>query len=361
MNIKKALMSIKKEEWDDISDIIIRTSSPFFAVRQNGEWRRLEVGDINLTVDNILGFFEENTTDKLYQKINKRIFDFHCLIETAGGRRRGRGSVMHFGDKRDMAVVVRIIPEEVPKLDEIGFFEEPVGNHPGGDITQIRQWLSCEKAGLVLITGATGSGKTTTMSALINDININQKKNIITFENPIEIIHESKESIVSQQSIPSDENSFACALRNTLRRAPDVIVIGEINNPETAIETLIAAETGHLVLATLHTHSAIETMDRIIALLPKERREWSQDVLANALLGIISQTLLPSNGKRVLHYEMLVVDNMIRHAIKTHDIARINNLMYDTRQQPRSSRPAKFIYEVLADAGAINEVADKTT
>jgi twitching motility protein PilT len=182
--------------------------------------------------------------------------------------------------------------------------------------------------GLVLVTGPTGSGKSTTLAAMIREINVTRRCHIVTIEDPIEFLHRNEKSIVIQREVGSDTRSFTIALRHVLRQDPDVILIGEMRDLETIAAAITAAETGHLVLATLHTTSAAQTVDRVVDVFPPHQQEQIRVQLSTVLEGIVCQTLLPlADGKgRVCAQEVLVATSAIRNLIregKTHQMPSV--------------------------------------
>jgi twitching motility protein PilT len=219
-----------------------------------------------------------------------------------------------FYERDNIGIAFRTIPQRIPKIDELG-------------IPEVSKELSLKPRGLVLVTGPTGSGKSTSLAAMINFINENRPCNIITVEDPIEYKHTSKVAMVSQREIGSDTISFTRALRSALRQDPDVILVGEMRDLETISIALTAAETGHLVFATLHTNSAVSSVDRIIDVFPAHQQSQIRLQLSMALVGILSQSLLPrtreADGGRIAAIETLVathgIRNMIREA-KSHQI-----------------------------------------
>jgi twitching motility protein PilT len=198
----------------------------------------------------------------------------------------------------------RVIPKRVPTLDELGL---PVG---------VRR-LAAERRGLVLVTGATGSGKTTTLAAMIDSINRSRREHIVTIEDPIEILHPDHSCIVNQREVGLDTDSFGEALRRVLRQDPDTILIGELRDAETAQTALQAAESGHLVLSTLHTIDAAETCGRMIEFFPPEKQEVIRSIMAGVLRGVVSQRLLPRvGGGRVAAVEVMVTNARIGDLIR---------------------------------------------
>jgi twitching motility protein PilT len=221
-----------------------------------------------------------------------------------------------FLQRDSFAAVFRVIPDKLKTLEELGM--------PGSlrDLTKMPR-------GLVLVTGPTGSGKSTTLAAMIDEINRNRSDHIITIEDPIEFLHAHKHCIVNQREIGTDATSFASALRAALRQDPDVILLGEMRDLETISTALTAAETGHLVFGTLHTQSAASTIDRIIDVFPAEQQEQIRTQIAGSLQGVITQALLPTaDGQgRVAAIEILVPDDAIRNLIRQAKVEQIYTYM----------------------------------
>jgi twitching motility protein PilT len=215
-----------------------------------------------------------------------------------------------------VAAAFRVIPDELKTLEELGL--------PDGlrSLTQLPR-------GLVLVTGPTGSGKSTTLAALIDEINRTRTDHIITIEDPIEFLHRHKRCVVNQREIGSDATSFGAALRAALRQDPDVILLGEMRDLETISTALTAAETGHLVFGTLHTQSAPSTIDRVIDVFPAEQQEQVRTQLAGALQGVVTQALLPTADRRsrVASLEILLPDDAIRNLIRQGKVAQIYSYM----------------------------------
>jgi twitching motility protein PilT len=217
-----------------------------------------------------------------------------------------------FNQRNGEGAVFRVIPTQIRTFQELNFPE-------------IVQTLALRENGLVLVTGPTGSGKSTSLAAMIDLINSARKKHVITLEDPIEFVHKSKNSLVNQREIGPHTKSFSSALRAALREDPDVILVGEMRDLETISLALTAAETGHLVFATLHTKSAPKTIDRIIDAFPPAQQQQVRVQLAEALQGVISQLLLPTKDKkgRVAALEIMVATVAIRNLIresKTHQM-----------------------------------------
>ena len=216
-----------------------------------------------------------------------------------------RFRVNAFRQRGSVAIAVRLIPEQVPTLDQL-------------ELPEVVANLARKPRGLILVTGPTGSGKSTTMAAMINLINEEQSCNIITLEDPIEYLHRHKKSLINQREVNADTRSFANGLRAALREDPDVILVGEMRDMDTISIAVRAAETGHLVLATLHTSDASQTIDRIIDVFPPYQQQQIRTQLSLTLQGIISQQLLPrqSGTGRVVAVEILVATPAVRNLVR---------------------------------------------
>jgi len=218
--------------------------------------------------------------------------------------------------KGNVEAAFRRIPRQIPKIEELGL---PL---------VVRDFLK-KPNGLVLLTGPTGTGKSTTLAAMLDIINTERQEMIICIEDPIEFVHEKKKSIIKQREVYADTHSFPEALRRALRQDPNVIVVGEMRDLETIATTLTAAETGHLVFATLHTPDAPQTVQRIIDVFPPHQQKQVRVQLADCLQGVISQLLLPrAEGKgRVLATEVLVATPGIRNLIREGEVAQIPSMI----------------------------------
>jgi twitching motility protein PilT len=191
----------------------------------------------------------------------------------------------------------------------------------------MRRFAELEK-GIILVTGPTGSGKSTTLASLINHINLYSPKHILTIEDPVEFFHKSEKSLINHREVGTDTSSFARALKSALREDPDVILVGEMRDYETISLALTAAETGHLVFATLHSNSASKTIDRIIDVFPTGDKEMVRSMLASSLQGVIAQTLLRKvGGGRVGAFEILVGTNAVRNLIRENQIPQMYSMM----------------------------------
>ena len=246
---------------------------------------------------------------KLYQQNMETDFAFE-LPNVA------RFRVNAFTSNRGPAAVFRTVPSTVLTLEDL-------------KAPRIFQKIADHPRGLVLVTGPTGSGKSTTLAAMINYINDSQPAHILTIEDPIEFVHQSKKALINQRELHQHTHSFANALRSALREDPDVILIGEMRDPETISLALTAAETGHLVFGTLHTTGAAKTVDRIVDVFPAGEKEMVRSMLSESLRAVISQTLLKTrdgNG-RVAAHEILISTPAVRNLIRENKIAQINSTL----------------------------------
>lgn len=295
MQIKELLIEAKGK---DASDLHLNVGIPP-VLRINGKLTRMDLPELTSEITHEMiysilsekqkaGFEKFGEYDLSYELINISRFRVNIFKH-----RRGEGAAF------------RLIPEKIKTLSELGL--------PSmlSDFTE-------KDRGLVLVTGPTGSGKSTTLAALIDIINKKRYDNIITIEDPIEFIHSHKNCLVSQREIGSHTTSFASALRNALREDPDVILVGEMRDLETISMALTAAETGHLVFSTLHTISASETIERVIDVFPPHQQNQVRMQLAGSLLGVVAQTLLPVlDGKgRVPALEIMVANPAIKNLIR---------------------------------------------
>ncbi|TNE47555.1 MAG: type IV pilus twitching motility protein PilT [Deltaproteobacteria bacterium] len=231
----------------------------------------------------------------------------------------GRFRANIFRDRLGVGAVFRLIPSEVITAEQLG-------------LPKVLRDLCYLSKGLVLVTGPTGSGKSTTLCALIDLINRSRDDHIITIEDPIEFVHPNKRCLVNQREVGVHTNSFKAALRAALREDPDIILVGELRDLETMAIAIETAETGHLVFGTLHTSSAISTVDRLIDQFPGERQQQIRMMLSNSLKGVISQTLLKKNGGgRIAAMEILVVTAGVANLIRESKIHQIQSIMQTNR------------------------------
>lgn len=213
------------------------------------------------------------------------------------------------------ALALRLIPNQIPTPDQLG-------------LPDVTSELINRPHGLVLVTGPTGSGKSTTLAAMIGQINATKPVHILTIEDPVEYIHPSRTALVNQREVGADTVSFADALRAALREDPDVILVGEMRDPETIALTLTLAETGHLVFATLHTNDASQTVDRVIDVFPADQQDQVRTQFSMSLAGVISQRLVPRvGGGRVAAYEVLIGTSAVSNLIRENKVRQLRNII----------------------------------
>ena len=292
------------------SDLHVTTNSaPVIRVR--GSIERLDGYEPLTAEDTQQLLYRILSSERQKQLEIKRQLDFSHSIP---GLARFRVNV--YFQKESIGAAFRLIPDELKTLEELGI---PASLHQ----------LAEKPRGIVLITGPTGSGKSTTLAALIDEINRNRSEHILTIEDPIEFLHRHKRCIVNQREIGPDATSFAEALKAALRQDPDVILVGEMRDLETISTALTAAETGHLVFGTLHTQSAPSTIDRIIDVFPPEQQEQVRIMIAMSLQGVVTQTLLPTadGTGRIPALEILLPDDAVRNLIRQGKVEQIYSVM----------------------------------
>ena len=279
------------------SDLHVRVGVPPI-YRINGELQKLS----DVRIDSVM---MDSFLDDIMNRDQKARFERDKECDFAvGAREMGRFRVNVFRQRGTIAMVVRHIKAKIPTFDEL-------------QLPEVIKEMALKKRGLILVTGTTGSGKSTCLAAMIDHINNEETCNVITVEDPIEYLHRDKKSIISQREIGVDTNSYENALRSALRQDPDVLLVGEIRDLETMQIALTAADTGHMVFATIHTTNATETIHRILSMYPPHQHEEVRLLLAECLVGIISLRLLPTRdgNYRVPAAEILVNTGAIREYI----------------------------------------------
>ena len=279
-------------------------------VRIHGEMKKLQLPEMDDdTMNNILDdILNENQKDIFKDKLE---IDFSTALKD-----KGRFRVNFFQQLKGLAAVFRTIPETILSVEQLG-------------VPPLLNQLVEKEKGLILMTGPTGSGKSTTLAAMIDHLNEIENKHIITIEDPVEYFHNSKSCLLNQRELGQSTHSFANALKSALREDPDVILVGEMRDLETIQLALTAAETGHLVLSTLHTSSAVKTIDRIIDVFPTENKSQIRSMLSESLLAVIAQKLLKTkNGSgRVAACEVMVANTAIKNLIREDKIYQIPSLI----------------------------------
>ncbi|KGK00660.1 type IV pilus twitching motility protein PilT [Thalassotalea sp. ND16A] len=286
------------------SDLHLSTGMPP-AIRVDGDIRKvnippLEDKDVNALVYDIM-------TDRQRKDYEEYLeVDFSFEVPNLA-----RFRVNAFNQNRGPAAVFRTIPSKILSLDELG-------------CPDIFRQISDLPRGLVLVTGPTGSGKSTTLAAMVDYINDSKRDHILTIEDPIEFVHDNKQCLINQREVHRDTLSFNAALRSALREDPDVILVGEMRDLETIRLAMTAAETGHLVFGTLHTTSAPKTIDRIVDVFPGEEKDMVRSMLSESLRAVISQTLIKKvGGGRVAAHEIMIGVPAIRNLIREDKIAQM--------------------------------------
>jgi twitching motility protein PilT len=297
----------------DLSDLHIRSNQPL-AIREGGE---IKVFNEDVITREQIESFWKTTLDKTQfdYLINNGDLDFAVVVE--GQRFRANGYYSSYGP----SMVLRKIITEIPNIEKLGL---PPAAHEA--ITH--------KTGLVLVTGQTGSGKSTSLAAMIDQINTHRAENIITVEDPIEFVHPDKKSIISQREVGKDTGSFAKALKSALRQDPDIILVGEMRDLETISLALTAAETGHLVFGTLHASNAASTITRILDVFPPAQKTQAQTMLAGSIRLVMSQQLLKKKGGgRIGCHEVMTGTAAIRNLIREGKVEQIQSTLQTSAKE----------------------------
>ncbi|MDH5632265.1 MAG: type IV pilus twitching motility protein PilT [Gammaproteobacteria bacterium] len=286
------------------SDIHLSAGLPPM-IRVDGEIKRINVDPLDdRTVHNMVYDIMNDKQQKDFEEFLECDFSFEIPNIS-------RFRVNAFNQNRGPGAVFRVIPSKILSLEQL--------NAP-----QIFKKISEQPRGIVLVTGPTGSGKSTTLAAMVNHINETKHEHILTIEDPIEFVHQSKNCLVNQREVHRDTLGFDNALRSALRQDPDIILVGEMRDLETISLALSAAETGHLVFGTLHTSSAAKTVDRIIDVFPAAEKDMVRAMLSESLRAVISQTLLKKiGGGRVAAHEIMIGTPAIRNLIREGKVAQM--------------------------------------
>lgn len=281
-------------------------------IRESGEIMPLDFVTTNEMLEDLL---RSELGEEAFAKFDKT-GDVDFAIQYEGQRFRANGYKMMQG----YAIVLRVIITEVPHIDMLGL---PPAVHE----------VLTHKSGLVLVTGQTGSGKSTSLAAMVDKINRERNENIITIEDPVEFVHKSKKSIITQREVGRDTVSFGAAIKGALRQDPDIILMGELRDYETVSMAMTAAETGHLVFGTLHTNGAPETINRIIDVFPAEEQSQARSQLSQSLRLVVTQQLLKRRGGgRVGAYEVMVCIPAVANLIREQKIVQIQTIMQTGQQ-----------------------------
>lgn len=319
---------------NEASDLHLSAGSPPL-VRAHGSIKRvkspaLSSEDIRTMLYSIMS--EEQRAD--FE--SKKDIDFAIAL---GERARFR--VNAFVTRIGTSAVFRTIPSQIPTMEEL-------------DLPPIMKYFAELEKGLVLVTGPTGSGKSTTLASMINHINVNMSRHILTIEDPVEFFHTSQKSLINHREVGEDTASFKSALKAALREDPDVILVGEMRDYETISLALTAAETGHLVFGTLHANSAAKTIDRIIDVFPSNDKEMIRSMLAGSLQGVVAQVLLKrAMGGRVAAHEILVGTNAVRNLIRENQVPQLYSIIQTGTRF--GMKTMEMSAQELVDAGIVEK------
>src|SRR5271154_3409686 len=302
--------------WDQGGTDLLLSGGSAPRIRVDGKLR--PIADVqNLTGEQIDEIAKPLLTDG-----QRMIFEEQLDVDFAfswGDRARIRGSI--FTQRGQTALALRVIPARIPSFEELG-------------LPYAANWVAEQPRGFVLVTGPTGSGKSTTLASIVNQINETRACHILTIEDPVEYVHNHKTSAVSQREVGLDSPSFDRALRSALREDPDVLLIGEMRDIDSIQIALTMAETGHLVFATLHTNDAPQAIDRIIDVFPAWRQEQTRVQLAASLCAVIAQRLVPKiGGGMVAAFEVLIATNPVRNLIREGRSNQLQNIMFTNQKE----------------------------
>ncbi len=340
-NIKKLLQSVVSHGASDLH--LISRSEP--QIRMDGALKPVNLPI--LTGDDIEEMCYSLITEKQKQHFEENDeLDFALLLPGIG-----RFRANFYRTLGDTAAAFRTIPIEIPSLDDLG-------------APEIYKKLIKREKGLILVTGPTGSGKSTTLAAMLNEINVHEQKHVVTVEDPVEFIHTNKKCVFSHRGVGEDTKSFSAALKYAMRQDPDIILIGEMRDKETIEAALTAAETGHLVFGTLHTSSAPGTINRIIDVFTGDEQPQIRAMISTSLVAVVAQALLPKlQGGRVAVSEILVTNHAISNLIREDKVHQIYSQMQlgqgDTGMQTQTQVMLKYVREGLVSRENAVQYANK--
>lgn len=297
------------------SDVHLVASSPPL-LRIDGSLQAIN-GAAPLTGEEINQAFNKLTTPEQQADFGKNLeLDFGYSMPDVGHLRGNAAQ-----QRGTISLAIRLLPAKIPTIDQLG-------------LPELCKQLALRPRGLIIVTGPTGSGKSTTLAAMINHLNTTESRHVVTIEDPIEYVHPNIKCAVTQRQLGSDTTSFATALKHVLRQDPDVILVGEMRDTETAAAVLTIAETGHLVLSTGHAPSATQAMERIIDLFPPEERHLAQARLASLLIGVLCQVLVPraDAAGRVAAVEIMLANPPVKNLIREGKIYQLPNVIRTHRE-----------------------------
>jgi len=298
------------------SDVHLVASSPPL-LRIDGSLQAIDDAAAPLTGEEINQAFNQLTTPEQQAEFGKNLeLDFSYRMPDVGNLRGNAAQ-----QRGAISLAIRILPAKIPTIE-------------GLELPEICEHLALRPRGLIIVTGPTGSGKSTTLAAMINHLNTNESRHVITIEDPIEYVYPSVKCAITQRQLGNDTTSFATALKHVLRQDPDVILVGEMRDMDTAAAVLTIAETGHLVLSTGHAPSTTQAMERIIDLFPPEERHLAQSRLASLLVGVLCQVLVPrADGTgRVVAVEIMLANPPVRNLIREGKLYQLPNVIRTHRE-----------------------------
>jgi len=325
LDIKKLLKSVLAFKSSDLHLVV--GSEP--QIRIDKELRALNLPVLNAEdIEEMAYSLIEDKQKKVFEEHNE--LDFSFELQGVGRFRANYYRTIH-----GIGCAFRMIPLDIPTLDEYG--NPPI----------FKEIIKREK-GLILVTGPTGSGKSTTLASMLHEINLTERRHIITVEDPVEFVHKNVKSLFSQRDVGSNTESFSAALKYALRQDPDIILIGEMRDAETIGAALTAAETGHLVFGTLHTNSAPGTINRIIDVFTGEAQAQIRAQLASSLVAVVSQTLIPKiGGGKVASQEILITNPAIQNQIREDKVHQIYSQMQLNQQETKMTTQSQQLVEFL--------------
>jgi len=325
LDIHKLLKSVVAYKASDLH--LVARSEP--QIRIDGRLVALNLPVMNGTqIEEMAYTLLTEKQKKTFEEHNE--LDFSIVIPDVG-----RFRANYYKTMDDIACAFRIIPVNIPSLDDL-------------NAKQIFKEIIKREKGLILVTGPTGSGKSTTLAAMLNEVNMTEARHIITVEDPVEFVHNNKKSLFSHRNVGTDTSSFAAALKYALREDPDVILIGEMRDRETISAALTAAETGHLVFGTLHTNSAPQTINRIIDVFSGDEQPQVRAQLSTSLIAVISQALLPKiGGGRIAAQELMITNPAIANLIREDKVHQLYSQMQLNQQGTGMTTQTQEIVEFL--------------
>jgi len=339
LDIKKLLKSVLAYGSSDLHLVV--GSEPQIRIDKELRPLNLAVLDANDVEEMAYALIEEKQK-KTFEEHNE--LDFSFELENIGRFRANYYKTIH-----GIACAFRMIPIDVPTLDE--------WNNP----PVFKEIIKREK-GLILVTGPTGSGKSTTLASMLHEINLTERRHIITVEDPVEFVHKNIKSLFSQRDVGSNTESFAAALKYALRQDPDVILIGEMRDAETIGAALTAAETGHIVFGTLHTNSAPGTINRIIDVFEGVEQAQIRAQLASSLIAVVSQSLIPKiGGGKVATHEILISNPAIQNQIREDKVHQIYSQMILNQQETKMTTQTQELIKLLQKGSISRENAIKNS